>query len=118
MGREPVSPAALGRAQLSMEGLSLGDAFGEQFFLPSTAMRAAMTRSPPPKPWPYTDDTAMAIALCDVLARHGRVDQNDLAHTFAQRFASDPRRGYGHSTIRILQAIGEGAPWREISSGA
>ncbi len=114
----PSQAAALSRAQLSLEGLSLGDAFGEQFFLPSTALRATMTRSPPAKPWPYTDDTEMAIAVRDVLARHGRVDQDDLARTFAERFACDPGRGYGHSTIRILRAIRDGAPWREVSSGA
>jgi ADP-ribosylglycohydrolase len=108
----------LHRARLSLEGLSLGDAFGQQFFVPSTALRAGMTRSPPSGPWHYTDDTEMALAIHEVLARHGRIDQDDLARTFARRYALTPGRSYGHGTGRILRAIGDGATWREMSAGA
>src|SRR4026209_1424883 len=90
------------RARLALEGLSLGDDFGQQFFSPSTALRATMTRSAPPGRWHYTDDTEMAIAIHDVLARHGRVEQDDLARVFAERYVRNPGCGYGHGTIRIL----------------
>ncbi len=114
----PPANAPLSRARLSLDGVSLGDAFGQQFFDPSTALRATMTGEPPLGPWRYTDDTEMAIAIHDVLARHGRIDQEDLARTFAERYAWNPGRGYGHGTIRILQAIRDGTPWREASSDA
>ncbi len=84
---EPQRTASLSRARLSLEGLSLGDAFGQQFFCPSAALRATMTGTPPLGPWRYTDDTEMAIAIHDMLARHGRIDQDDLAWTFADRYA-------------------------------
>src|SRR5437016_5640662 len=106
------------RARLSLEGLSLGDAFGQQFFAPSTALRATMTRSPPIGPWHYTDDTEMALAIHDMLATYGRIEQDDLARTFAQRYALNPGRGYGHGTIRLLRAIRDGAAWRAASAAA
>src|SRR5262245_39590128 len=48
----------------------------------------------------------------------GMAEQDDLARTFAQRYTRNPNRGYGHSTIRILRAIHDGAAWRETSAGA
>ena len=48
----------LGRARLSLEGLSVGDAFGERFFThPDVAMESIWGRVEPRPPWSFTDDT-------------------------------------------------------------
>jgi ADP-ribosylglycohydrolase len=111
--------ARLERARLSLDGLSLGDAFGERFFVPPDVMIPWLTtRTLPPGPWQWTDDTAMAISLGETLARHGRVDVGDLARRFAARYVADPRRGYGGTAHEILQAIARGEPWAKIAGEA
>jgi hypothetical protein len=55
---------AIGRAWLSLDGLSVGDAFGERFFGPSEAvLRRISRRELPDTPWIYTDDTEMALSI-------------------------------------------------------
>ncbi|ACC80064.1 ADP-ribosylglycohydrolase family protein [Nostoc punctiforme] len=50
------------RAQSSLEGLSVGDAFGERFFLhPDVVESLIVSRAIPASPWYYTDDTQMAL---------------------------------------------------------
>ncbi|HWJ07082.1 MAG TPA: ADP-ribosylglycohydrolase family protein [Steroidobacteraceae bacterium] len=103
----------LRRARASLEGLSLGDAFGEQFFRPVDAARALIAaRTLPEPPWPYTDDTAMAISVVEVLAECGGIDQDRLASRFADRHSVDPARGYGRGAHEILQSIAAGMHWR------
>ena len=109
----------LERARTSLEGLSLGDAFGERFFIPhSLAEDWIARRRLPGPPWRYTDDTAMALCIVEVLERHGEVDQDDLALTFARGYAEDPARGYGAGAHGILQQIGRGRPWQAESRAA
>src|SRR5579862_8575440 len=56
----------LARARLSLEGLSVGDAFGERFFGPARAIRARLeSRELPPPPWRYTDDTVMSLGIVE-----------------------------------------------------
>lgn len=106
--------------QRSLEGLSTGDAFGQLFFSPHHVVThdAIAANAAPPGPWMTTDDTEMAVALCEVLGRHGRVDQDDLAATFARRFMADPERGYGGTARRILTDTYCGTPWRDAAAGA
>ena len=52
------------QARSTLEGLSIGDAFGE-LLLQSRAN--AETRSLPNGPWPYTDDTVMALSVFEIL---------------------------------------------------
>jgi len=106
------------RARLSLEGLSIGDAFGQQFFDPSMALRAKLTREPPPGRWRHTDDAEMAAAIYEVLVQHGTIHQDELARAFARRFQAQPTRGYGHSTIRVLQTILNGGSWRDAATSA
>jgi ADP-ribosylglycohydrolase len=106
------------RARLSLEGLSVGDAFGERFFgidehVAPLIQRRAM---PGATVWRYTDDTEMAVSLVEQLADSGAVDQDALAKAFAHRM--DPGRGYGASTHRILGHIKEGGGWRRASRGS
>jgi ADP-ribosylglycohydrolase len=109
--------ARMERALLSLDGLSVGDAFGERFFLPPTTLVPMLEhRTLPPGPWNYTDDTEMALGIVQVLEEHGRIDQGRLAEVFGVRFRENPYRGYGGAAQGILQAIYEGMPWRRVSS--
>jgi ADP-ribosylglycohydrolase len=104
------------RAQLSLDGLSVGDAFGERFFGPPADVLARIAaRSVPPAPWRYTDDTEMALGILETLGRAGTVDQDHLASVFGRRYLADPRRGYGGTAHEILQALGRGAPWKLVA---
>jgi len=52
---------AIARAFLSLDGLSVGDAFGERFFGPThEVLQRISRRELPDAPWTYTDDTEMA----------------------------------------------------------
>ena len=57
--------------------------------------RVRRSRGPMPPPWPWTDDTAMALGILGLLERHGRIEQDELA----RRFASDWRAGWGPSPL-------------------
>ncbi|HEY2584500.1 MAG TPA: ADP-ribosylglycohydrolase family protein [Tepidisphaeraceae bacterium] len=109
-------------ARRSLDGLSTGDAFGECFFgISSNPMALELhlsTRTPPNVRWRWTDDTAMAAALVDVLDRHHGIEQDVLAGAFARRYAEDDRRGYGGTAHGILMAIGAGEPWQTVSQAA
>jgi ADP-ribosylglycohydrolase len=103
----------LARARLSLEGLSIGDAFGELFFTRSPSDATATNL--PPGPWPWTDDTHMALSIVEVLERFGRIEQDALAEAFARRFAAEPHRGYGYGAMSLLRQIAEGADWRTVA---
>jgi ADP-ribosylglycohydrolase len=110
--------ARLRRAKLALEGLSVGDAFGECFFRAPSAHLLIAARTPPPFPWHYTDDTEMALGIVDVLKGHGHIHQDELARVFARRYSINPFRGYGGMAQEILEAISLGASWREVSPRA
>ncbi|MDX1428681.1 MAG: ADP-ribosylglycohydrolase family protein, partial [Rhodothermales bacterium] len=108
--------ARIGAARHSLDGLSVGDAFGESFFDP-VALRTLLSgeRILPPAPWKFTDDTVMAISIVDVLSERRRLDQELLARLFAARYAYDPYRGYGRTAHEILTEVGAGGSWRRAS---
>jgi ADP-ribosylglycohydrolase len=100
------------RALGSLHGLTLGDALGSQFFVP--ANRAALEqRQLPPSPWQWTDDAEMACSIVAVLGREGRIDQDQLAASFATHHDFD--RGYGPAMNHLLRLVREGDPWRELA---
>ncbi|MEV0410650.1 ADP-ribosylglycohydrolase family protein [Streptomyces sp. NPDC050448] len=108
-------PAA---ARDSLEGLALGDAFGERWF-PRTrpgqeVLRAIRARRTPQEPeWPWTDDTAMALALHRVLMLHGAVHRDQLAEAFAATYLADAYRGYGYGMHELLPGLArEPSSWR------
>ena len=105
------------RAAVALAGLSVGDAFGEQFFVnQQLAERWIDERTVPAPPWPYTDDTEMALSVVAVLREHGQIEQGALAQTFAARY--DPSRGYGPAMHRILTRIAGGEPWAAVAGSA
>jgi ADP-ribosylglycohydrolase len=116
----PILP--IDRARLSLEGLSVGDAFGECFFTYPASI-AHQSDAPyfdvyhdivnnqalPPPPWRYTDDTEMALSIVHVLGIHGQIDQGALAQSFAQRYT--PWRGYGPAMHRLIRQLNGGVHW-------
>jgi ADP-ribosylglycohydrolase len=105
------------RARLSLDGLSIGDAFGERFFGVDDHVGSLVERRATPggRRWRYTDDTEMALSIVEQLAGSGRIDQDELAQAFARRM--DPARGYGAGAYRVLMHVREGGDWRRASRG-
>lgn len=99
--KHELQDACQARAFASLEGLSCGDAFGECFRQESNRDAAARAaRTLPEGLWPYTDDTVMAVSIYACLERHGRIEPEWLAESFARQY--EPERGYGHSMNALL----------------
>jgi len=101
------------RALSSLDGLSAGDAFGEQFFY--VAPDTIPSRRLPAGPWRWTDDTHMALSIVEILGNYGHINQNALARAFARRYADDPHRGYAGGAARLLGKVYAGDDWRAIA---
>ncbi|PQV65347.1 ADP-ribosylglycohydrolase [Abditibacterium utsteinense] len=123
--------ARLARALDSLEGLSVGDAFGEGFFLNAAMAERLMATDEfdllpglvedhflrrelvdvrrldfHKKPWKWTDDTALALEIVAQLRDAKKIEPDELARAFSRRYQSDPRRGYGgamHSLLPVLR---------------
>lgn len=102
------------RAHESLLGLAIGDAFGETMFVEprEAARRAAKRLISQQRPWRWTDDTAMALSIVEVLARHETVDPDALAAAFVRRWEREPGRGYGQGAFDLLTRVSRGADWR------
>lgn len=106
------------RARLSLDGLSVGDAFGQTFFGDEDdALTRIADRTLPSPPWYITDDSIMAIAVVEILEEYGKIDQQALASRFAAYYARNPRRGYGGTAHQMLQALCRGDDWAKTSAG-
>ena len=128
----------LDRARISLEGLSVGDAFGEGFFM-SFEMAARLMASEefgkPPfdfqdefvldtlirsrrlfhrRPWRWTDDTALAVPLVAGLECHGQVAPRSLAAAFSAHYLRDPARGYGAAMHELLPRLA-GPDWDDAA---
>jgi ADP-ribosylglycohydrolase len=105
-------------AARSLQGLALGDSFGETwFFRPAEQVEWLIgERLVAQGPWRWTDDTATAVSLYEMLRERGRVVQDGLADRFARAYAADPYRNYGPSMHGVLKAIGEGESWRSVTA--
>ena len=58
----------LERMQLSLTGLSVGDALGDRFFgLGEELNERIQQRQVPPRLWRYSDDTEMALSIVETL---------------------------------------------------
>jgi len=102
------------RARRSLLGLAVGDAFGETMFGEPhvSALRAAARELSPRSVWRWTDDTAMALSIVEVLGRRGEIDPDALAAAFLRRWLADPNRGYGQGAYRLLTRLACGGAWR------
>ncbi|WP_405678474.1 ADP-ribosylglycohydrolase family protein [Streptomyces sp. NBC_00868] len=108
----------VGVARDSLEGLVLGDAFGQSWFVrdAEAGERWLAGRVLRPGPWKWTDDGAMAIVLYEHLVRYGEVREDALAAGFAAEYARDPYRQYGASMHEVLERIGAGEGWRAVTA--
>jgi ADP-ribosylglycohydrolase len=111
----------MARALTSLEGLSVGDAFGERFFrhrvtlagMPEvTAFADLRHLDLGPPPWHWTDDTAMALSIVATLREHQGIDQDHLARGFSTRYVADPRRGYGPAMHNLLPQLRHPGLWK------
>lgn len=107
----------MSRAIQSLQGLSCGDAFGERFFVhPERAKSLISQRALPSKPWRFTDDTAMAIAITEILEEFGEIRAERLAEKFGKHFLADPHRGYGPAMHSLLPELATNpAFWRDLA---
>lgn len=96
----------------SLDGLSVGDAYGEHFVWHGGISPGAPL---PPPPWRWTDDTHMALSIVEVLLTRGEIDGDALAAAFARRFAEEPWRGYAAGAAKLLSAYARGGDWRELA---
>ncbi len=108
--------ARLLRAYVSLEGLSVGDAFGAFYEGASVLPYNIRTRTLIKPPWRWTDDTNMALSTVSVLRKHGYIHQDDLATSFAKHF--DSSRGYGMSTRSLMGKISRGEHWKQAAVNA
>jgi ADP-ribosylglycohydrolase len=109
-------PTRLRLAYDSLDGLSVGDALGAQFFMVGRSLDDLVAGRAPAGPWEWTDDTHMACSVAEQLRDHGGIDQDRLAARFAERF--EPNRGYGAGAAAILLAVRDAVPWRQAAAAA
>jgi ADP-ribosylglycohydrolase len=100
----------LKRAYLSLEGLSVGDAFGGFYEMTHVLPYHLKVRELHKPPWRWTDDTNMALSIVAILRQFGTMNQDALALHFAKHY--DLSRGYGMSTRALMGRIREGGHWR------
>lgn len=105
---------ALSNAIRSLDGLSVGDAFGELFFRRCSPFETTFADLPQTI-WEWTDDTHMALSIVEILKDFGQIDQDELAKLFAKRYKLDPGRGYAGGAHRLLRKVASGSKWREIA---
>ncbi|BAV06837.1 ADP-ribosylglycohydrolase [Filimonas lacunae] len=103
-------------AQLSLLGLSVGDAFGETFFGPVDIITERLqNRKLQEGNWLFTDDTVMSIGIYNTLAQHQHINQDALAKEFANNYLLDDYRGYGGTAHGILRDFAANKPWQQVS---
>jgi ADP-ribosylglycohydrolase len=122
----------LARAQQSLEGLAVGDAFGECFFLLPFVRSGAISEEALHElnseerirefirrreivahpPWHWTDDTHMALSIFETLRDLEIISQSTLASRFGQRYLEEPARGYGPAMHTLLPQLASGANWK------
>jgi ADP-ribosylglycohydrolase len=106
-------------AKRALDGIALGDCFGQTFFVSEEIARQRIKdREILNEPWSFTDDTVMAIGIYQILKKYDKIDQDELAKVFAENYRLDWHRGYGGTAHSILRSIGEGKDWRKAASEA
>lgn len=111
MGKGTIA-VGLSRAVRSLQGLSLGDAFGQRFFRPDAVPRIE-ARTLPEGPWRWTDDTEMALSIVEEVGAKGTIDPDSLTQRFAARY--DPLRGYGGGAHAWMGLVRGGMSWKEAA---
>lgn len=96
----------------------MGDAFGERYFgnLMEVIPRILQREIDPRVPWRWTDDTAMALSIVEVLQEHDDIDSPALAAAMHRRYHAEPWRGYGGGAHRLFESMAAGVPWSEAAA--
>ncbi len=96
-------------------GSALGDAIGELAFKYRNSQRlheaideVSILR--------YTDDTAMAIGIAEVLCERRDLDEKSLGDRFKQNFEKEPWRGYGPGPPKVFSLADRGYSYTEAAS--
>ena len=95
----------LARARESLEGLSVGDAFGELHGYRHIPLIKGT--------WYFTDDTNMALSIYEILRQYAEINQDALAVSFGAQY--DPQRGYGPTMHMLLRQYRAGYRWFDIA---
>lgn len=112
VGDKVLSRENIRSATLALEGLSVGDAFGQCFFgTPAEVWERVEQRQIPQGPWPWTDDTAMARVVLASLEREERIEPRTFSRRLASEYRREPGRGYGRGAAEVLQEVGQGVSW-------
>lgn len=108
-------------ARISLEGLTIGDCFGETYF-PGFAGFENKTidieeyiakRELAVTDWFWTDDSQMAFSVFNNLRNFGEIEQYALAQSFADRY--DVGRGYGSGMHQLLRRFRQGEIWHNAA---
>jgi len=109
----------LDRFEGCLVGLAIGDALGGLFEAQSAeAIRARFPSAerlidyPQDELW-YTDDTQMAIGVCEALIERGEIVEESLCRAFVANYL--PSRGYGRGARAVLDAMEEGRDYRQVA---
>ena len=122
MRRTRGTPGTGAAALDSLRGLALGDAFGETWFpvLRAGGDALALIRgrvTPEAERWPWTDDTALAVALLRAAWPDGEVEPDAVAREFGLAYRADDGRGYAAGMHELLPRLAEEpAAWRAASA--
>ncbi len=85
-------------------GAMLGSAIGELAF--GLGDRVALTAAADRRPSIlYTDGTAMAIGVAEVLVAHGGLDPETLGRRFHDNYRREPWRGYGRGPPALFASV-------------
>ena len=114
-----IEPILKGRFEGCLLGLAVGDALGGKFEAQSAdALRARfptvehLIAYPQEEIW-YTDDTQMAIGVCEALIERGEIVEEVLCRAFVANYV--PSRGYGRGARAVLDAMEDGRDHRQVA---
>lgn len=101
--RRAATSARIDRFQGGLVGSAIGDAVGELAFgaLSAEHLEECIGNGT----LHYTDDTAMALAIAEVLERDGDLGAERLGAAFATRYRQEPWRGYGPGAPSIFRTV-------------
>ena len=98
------------RVRGTLVGAALGDAFGAPFEgMSSTLEREIALRAERRRPWRYTDDTEMTLAVARTLANGRELEPASLLAELADAF--DPMSAHGSGMRCCVEAYRRGVPW-------
>jgi poly(ADP-ribose) glycohydrolase ARH3 len=112
-------PSLKNRFEGCLLGQAIGDALGGKFEAQSAeAIHArfptfeSLIAYPDEEIW-YTDDTQMAIGVCEALIERGEIVEESLCRAFVANY--NPSRGYGRGARIVLEAMEDGRDYQQIA---